>query len=376
MKIKVLHVVLSLGTGGLENGVINIVNGIDRDKFEIDVVCLFDSGALAKRISNSETNVYFQSKTKNSIAASVLFVRKLCRINQYDIIHTHGWATLLAGYLATRLLFNAPIILNGEHGTLYFSRLRQRLTLRYLFNRVALNLSVSMALSNEICRRYRIPKENFKVIHNGVNSRLFQPDAKLRNVTRKSISLAENDLLLGSVGRLVEVKNYPSLIRAFSIILEECPAAKLLLVGDGPEEQNLRNLAEELDVSTRVIFLGRRDNVAALMSILDVFILPSFREGMSNTVLEAMSSGLPVVTTNTGGNPEIVAHGETGYLFEVDDIDGLAGRLKLLLSSDATRRKIGANAREYILSNHSLEVMVSNYENTYQQLLEKCGVRF
>lgn len=371
-EIRILHVVLSLGTGGLENGIINIINGSNKDEFHTDVVCIREQGELHSRIDNSSTKVFYDAELAYGLLNSVKHIRKTILNEGYDILHTHGWATMLAGYLAVKsLAFNKmkPIIINGEHGTLYFESSQQILMQRFLFKRMRLNLSVSGALVNEVVRRFKVPAKIFKAILNGVNIQKFRPNKERRNIVREELGLAKENILIGSVGRLVEVKNYPSLINAFALLLNSQPNARLALAGDGPEKVKLEVLIEELGIQEMVFLMGRREDVPSVMNAFDIFVLPSFREGLSNTILEAMSSALPAVVTNVGGSPEIVIENKTGHLFEVSNLPQLASLLESLIINRNKLKMMSDDARKHVVANYSLETMVNNYQQTYRELL-------
>jgi sugar transferase (PEP-CTERM/EpsH1 system associated) len=374
MKIKVLHVVLSLGTGGLENGIVNIINRCDKNRFKIDVICLREQGELGDRINNLDSEVFFDRERSKGLKNAIGMIREAQETNQYDIIHTHGWATMLAGYL-TSLLERKPIVMNGEHGTLYFNTWRQRLIQRFLFNRMAINLSVSGALVEEISSRFDVKTSRFLPILNGVDIERFKPNLSARAEQRELLGVTDDQIVVGSVGRLVEVKNYPSLIKGFVLFLRGQPTAKLVLAGDGPMRAKLEELALDLDILASVIFLGRRDDIPAVMNSFDIFVLPSFREGLSNTILEAMSSGLPAVVSNVGGSPEIVIENETGHLFEVDDIKVLANKLNELAVDREKLKRVSDCARKHVANNYSLPIMVENYQKVYTDLVnERRGI--
>ena len=372
-KINILHIVLTLGTGGLENGIVNIINGSDPEKFTIDVLCLRGTGELAQRIKNNASQVITDESADASLISAVKRIRQACNDNAYDIIHTHGWATMLAGYIAT-MFSRTPIVINGEHGTLYYETWRQRFMQKFLFNRMKLNLSVSQALVEEISRKFGVASSRFKAILNGVDIERFQPDTKARMQVRQALNIEANDVIIGSVGRLVEVKNYPSLLKAFSLVSQRFTNVKLMLAGDGPLRDLLEEMADTLGIKENVLFLGRREDVAAVMNAMDIFVLPSFREGLSNTVLEAMASGLPVVVTNVGGNPEIVVENQSGFLFTVSDCEQLASMLSDLIANEEQRKSMSDFARSHVVHHYSLQVMIESYQKTYQSLIFQHGV--
>ncbi len=368
MEIRVLHVVLSLGTGGLENGIVNTINGSEQKRFKIDVVCLRELGELGDRVNNTNTQVFFEPSLSSGLANAIKAIRKVHKKNRYHIIHTHGWATMLAGYLAGKLEGDT-LVINGEHGTLYYKSLLQRLAQRFLFNQMKINLSVSAALVKEVSKKFGVSEDIFHPILNGVDVAKFKPLPEQRARVRQEWGIDDSTFIIGSVGRLVTVKNYPSLLRAFKEILENVSNAKLVFAGDGPNRAKLETLANDLQIADKVIFLGRREDVPAVMNGYDIFVLPSFREGLSNTILEAMASGLPAVVSNVGGSPEIVLHGETGHLFEVDNTNQIAGFIVDLLQDKKALEDMSKTAREHVVKNYSLQAMVNNYQAVYEKLV-------
>ena len=370
MKINVLHIVLSLETGGLENGIVNLLNGADNNSFQVDVLCLRAKGELVKRITNENSQVFFDGNADSSIITAIRKINKVCRSKKYQILHTHGWATMLAGYIS-HFMTGMPKIINGEHGTIYSQSLKQILIQRFLFRQMDLNLTVSVDLKRKICKKFHQPENRFQPIVNGVNSEKFKPEPAQRNNIRNSLGFQPGDFIVGSVGRFVPVKNYPCLIRAFKDFSEKNLDSRLLLVGDGPDRGALEELIHEYNLGDKVVLTGRRDDMPSVLNALDVFVLASFSEGLSNTILEAMSSGLPVIASNVGGNPEIIINGRTGYLFEVNNDRELSAYFDELYENPEKLKFFADNSRELIESNFSVTTMVGMYEATYLEVVSK-----
>ena len=175
--------------------------------------------------------------------------------------------------------------------------------------------------------------------------------------------------MIGSVGRLVPIKNYPLLLRAFANVRQAGYPVSLMLVGDGSERAALQQLASELSITEQVIFTGQQHNIAAHLQAMDIFVLPSFSEGLSNTLLEAMACGLPVLASDVGGNPEIV-NAQTGALFASDDEAALTATLIQWVSQPSQRLQLAASARDYCLTRHAISAMVRTYEQTYVECLQ------
>jgi len=206
--------------------------------------------------------------------------------------------------------------------------------------------------------------ERIRQAYNGVDTERFRPATPVESAGRM--------VRIGTVGRLDPVKNQAAILRAVRTILDQRPdldaALRLTVVGDGPQRGALESLAGELGLLRHVEFTGTRDDTAAILRNLDVFVLPSVNEGISNTILEAMASGLPVLAARVGGNPELVVHGETGLLYEPDAADGLAAGLQRYLDEPGLRRAHGSAGRRRAQENFSLDAMVQRYLDIYDEL--------
>ena len=368
MKIKILHVIQTLETGGLENGVVNICNKIDKKKFIIDILCLRGKGELVNRIVNNAASVYYRENLKGSMIKYIYNAYSLCKLKKYDIIHSHGWGTLIPSFIAGRL--TGAKVINGEHGTIYDDTLRRRLLQRLIFSMVDLNLTVSEDLKRELMNRFRIGGDNIKPIINGVDLKKFHPSSKSRKKIREELSLKKENFLIGSVGRLVGVKDYPSIIKAFNDIIKYYNDARLILVGEGDERKKIENLIETYNLKNEIKLLGRRDNINEILNAMDLFILSSKSEGLSNTILEAMACGKTVIATNVGGNPEIISDKKTGLLYDVGDVKKLSEICRELIFDKKQLTTYSDNALKHIQNELSVEKMIKNYEKTYVTLVD------
>ncbi len=373
MKIRILHVVLSMETGGLENGIVNLVNHADTDKFCVDVLCLREKGELADRIDNPASRVIFDGNRDHGLITAIKKIYKACKTGQYHIVHSHGFTTMFASYIAGKLA-GTPKMMNGEHGTLYHSSVKHRLIQKYLFRKMEINLTVSNDLKHEIIDNFSLSHDNFRPIINGVDTDKFSADRQSNSKLRSELGFSPDDIIIGSVGRLVEVKNYKSLISAFEKLSSCHSNVHLVLAGDGPERVNLEEQTLKSGLAKKVHLLGHRDDIPQIMNLLDIFVLPSFSEGLSNTLLEAMSCGTPVVASDVGGNNEIIRENITGFLYQSDNVIGLHSILNTLSSGKDQIRNLSKQSREHILANFSLGSMVDNYEAAYTELLSHYNI--
>lgn len=363
--IRVMHLLYSLETGGLEKGTATLVNNMNSEIFESSICCLSGLGTSLKLIKNEEIKI-FDMKTGDAHEL-FLFLRlaKLFREQRIDILHAKGWPALFDGVLGARIA-GVPVVIYSEHGKniddFYDIKKRRVWTRRLLAPLIDKIITVSEELKRGLVEITGLNEKQIVCIHNGV----FFPDICVENEKkRREIGLEQNDILIGTVGRIDPVKNFDIFIRSAEEVLKKFPYVKFLLIGDGPIKGELESLTTELGLSKQVIFLGERNDVAELLKIMDIFVLPSKSEGLSNTILEAMSAGLPVIATDVGGNSELVIDGETGILIQPGDVSALATEIINLLQNDEKRRKMGKAGFVKAKREFSIEKMVKSYEELY-----------
>lgn len=368
-KIRIAHVSAHLQFGGKENGVVNLVNGLDPNIFESYIFTYVKGGPLAQRVDPSRCRVVeLGDKLGGDYRLYFKLAREFWRYHIH-IAHTHSWATLMEGMIGAKLAA-VPIIIHGEHGTMQTESKLHIFVQRWFWRRTDLMLSVSEVLRENLHRTFDFPKERIQVVRNGVDLSRF--DFSRNGVDyRARLGLPPEALVFGAVGRLVPVKAYPVLLKAAKLVFREIPAAHLAIVGDGPLRHELVHLARDYNMMDRVHFLGARKDVSEILRALDVYVLCSESEGMSNTILEAMASGRPVVATAVGGNPELVVDGETGLLVPPNHPHHLATALAKLLREPARRQCLGQRGRQRVEERFSLESMVRNYARVYAEMFRR-----
>jgi sugar transferase (PEP-CTERM/EpsH1 system associated) len=234
-------------------------------------------------------------------------------------------------------------------------------------------VTVSRSLRDYLVDRVGIRPERISTICNGVDTDKFHPaDRKPAGALPASLS-GEGLVVIGTVGRLQPVKDQQTLLAAFADVVREsgdaASPARLLMVGDGPLREVLERQAQALGIAHLTCFAGDRSDVAQLLQCMDVFVLPSLAEGISNTILEAMATGLPVLATRVGGNVELVQDGANGALFEPADVAALKRLLASYLADPLTRRRHGERSRRLAVEGFSLQAMVEGYRGAYESLM-------
>jgi len=361
----VLQFVDVLARAGAETLVVELACRLDPERFRPAVAC-FRQEDFHEELQAAGKTVHVVPKRRPFDLRLLLGIARLVRRQRCALVHTHDIQSATYTSLAARLV-RVPVVLT-VHG---LGLLRQKRAPK-LLPRLARWLDRVVFVGHWL---ERVAAEEFGfrplrpvVIHNGVDVERFRPgpaDPRLK----EELGLPQGAPVVGTVGNLRAVKDYPTLLRAFAIALERVPEAVLVFVGDGEERGTLETLAAELEVGANVRFVGRREDVPDVLRCFDIFALSSLTEGISVALLEAMASGLPAVATETGGNPEVVAAGQTGLLVPVADHEALGRTLAELLADEPRRRQWGEAARRRVVEEFSLERMVRAYENLYDEVL-------
>jgi sugar transferase (PEP-CTERM/EpsH1 system associated) len=366
--MHIVHVVHCLQIGGLENGIVNLVNA-PRPGQRHTVVCMTHGGANRERL-RPDVEVFELGKSAGHDLPTFGRLVRLLRRLRPDVVHTRNWATF-DGVVAARLA-GVSRIAHGEHGRDISDpegRHRRRNTFRRLLAPLVRRfVTVSDDLQRWLVHDVGIAASKVTRIHNGVDTDRYAP--RDRRASRAALQLPLDRTVIGTVGRLDPVKDHASLLRAFAALSGRDPDSILVIAGDGPCRDELQALAVSLGLTPRVRFLGVRHDVAAVLPSFDVFVLPSIAEGISNTILEAMAAGLPVIATRVGGNPELVVDGETGRLVPREDPERLAAAIAGYVVDAALRSRHGDQARRRTLEQFSLAAMRDAYARLYVELHE------
>ena len=366
-RIRVAHVTGYLNFGGKENGIVNLVNRLDPDRFECYVITFMPGGMHSQRIDPARCRLIPLGQKHGNDLRYYFRLARAFRRHRIDIAHTHSWGTLVEGLVAARLA-RVPVLIHGEHGTMMTDTRWHVWVQRLCWGAADQVVSVSEVLRHQLAETIGFPEPRIRVLPNGVDLERFHLRDDRAGIRRR-FGLPADGFLIGTVGRLVPVKAYPVLLEAFDKLHRLAPHAHLAIAGDGPLEPELRGWVAEHHLEGRVHFLGFRTDVEDLLGVLDIFALTSDSEGMSNTVLEAMASSVPVVATRVGGTPEIVRDGETGILVPARDSAALASAVLDLQANSDRRRSMGEAGRARVVSEFSLERMVQRYEQLYGEVL-------
>lgn len=373
----VVHVIYRFGVGGLENGLVNLINHMPPDRYRHVIVCLTESTAFRTRINRRGVSILELNKGPGQDLGIHRRFWRILRQFRPDIVHTRNLATL--EFQLTSALARVPGRVHGEHGRDIYdldgTNIKYNILRRAVRPFVRQYTAVSTDLTQWLIDTVGVRSDRVTQIYNGVDMVKFTP--------RKSISerafpkgFAPSDaFIVGTVGRMEPVKDPITLIQAFLKLVQSNKTARrrmrLIVVGAGCLYKQANELLRNSHAENLAWLPGEREDVPELIRAMDLFVLPSLREGISNTILEAMATGLPVVATNTGGNPELVTPRETGELIPYSNPVAMADAIGSYFSDPCKVSAHGRNARQKVECQFSMQAMINGYISTYDNVLRK-----
>lgn len=374
----IAHIVFRFDYGGLENGVCNLINSLSDEELRHTVIALTDATSFRERLRSDVPVHEIKKKPGKDLGAYVRLFRLLRNI-QPEIVHTRNIGTMDCAVIA--LLAGVPIRIHGEHGwdvsdpdgTNPKYRLMRRLLSRFVHRFV----TVSADLRDWLVEVVRIAPKKIVQIYNGVDIERFRPASQDDVPALPADINAAEAFVIGSVTRFSAIKDPLNLVNAWLMLSERLSGTErepyLIMLGSGPLFDQARATLEKHAPGGRWYLPGSSDDVADIMRHFDLFVLGSLREGISNTILEAMASGLPVVASDTGGNVELVSAGSNGQLVPPGDTAALADAIAAYVCDLNLATSHGAAARERAESRFSIHSMVRNYRNLYAEMLRAKG---
>ncbi len=371
----VLHVMYRFDTGGLENGVVNLINHMPSEAYRHAVLALTEVTDFRLRIQRKDVEFISLRKPPGHGVWQYAKLFKLFRQLRPAIVHSRNLAALEVQMPAWAA--RAPVRIHGEHGrdvgdldgnNVTYQRVR-----RFYKPFVHHYLALSRDLAGYLADKVHVPQTQITRACNGVDTQKFQPaTAGAQAIAGCPFNPAQH-WLVGTVGRMQTVKDQVMLAQAFvqalALAPELAPRLRLVMVGEGPLRPQAQALLEAAGVAHLAWLPGERSDVADIMRGLHAFALPSLAEGISNTILEAMASGLPVIATDVGGNADLVAPQQTGYIVPPAHPEAMARGLVDLAMRPLQAQAMGAAGRQRVLANFSLQAMVSTYQSVYDHQL-------
>lgn len=371
----VLHVLYRFDTGGLENGVVNLLNRMPADRFRHAILAIDKVvPAFAARLQRNDIQFFELNKPPGHALKLYPRIWRLIRNLKPSVVHTRNMAALETQVVAAAA--RVPVRIHSEHGRdvedLDGSSKKQQLIRRLYSPFVHRYVTVSKELQSYLVDRVGIEPGRVQQIYNGVDTDKFHPATSGRETIEGCPFHGPDVFIVGTVGRMQMVKNQTLLARAFVHARQNNPEAtralRLVMVGEGPLRAQSQRILDDAGMGAWAWLPGERQDVPQVMRGLDAYVLPSLAEGVSNTILEAMATGLPVIATDVGGNGELVGNDVTGVVIRSEDVEAMAAALAHMASQQEHASLMGKVAREQALKRFSLSSMTHAYAEMYAHL--------
>ncbi|MBA4311136.1 MAG: hypothetical protein C0417_00750 [Chlorobiaceae bacterium] len=303
---------------------------------------------------------------------SSMKLRSVIRKNDIDVLHVHMSRDLVHAYFASSMMKKRPIIILQKQVSSKVSK--KDLFHRLIYSRVDKIFVLSNFLCENILNTCPVDEKKIIVIPGGINTDLYSVDQSETIKLRAELGIPQNSLVIGAIARIDRAKGFTELVTAFAGLPESMGETRLVIVGEptfGEENYSseLHELVRSLGLTDLVIFAGFRSDIPRLFSMFDIFALPSYEEAFGYVYIEAMAAGLPVIATNSGGAPDIISDGETGFLIPPKNVESLRDVLIKLLSDHQLRKSFGARGKKKVDDNFSESEILQKYEDEYYSLL-------
>jgi len=371
-KISIVYVIAESAITGAPRHLLSLVSSLDPRDFSVSVV--LPQGPLGDELSRQGIKTFLVPMRSRSDMAAIDTIKKLLMKYDPDILHVHGQR---AGLLARLAVKGLPIkVIYTEHTWTQDFKLENPLlhwvhirSMRMLDRWTDITIAVSKAVADFLVSANIVKPDKIKVIYNGIEIVADKTDDDEYKLAEK-FGLCKKDVVIGTIGSLNIQKDTATLLKAMPRILSRLPNAKLVIVGTGPLQNWLKNLAKRLKVEGSVIFTGALPRIEGILKTFSVFVLCSKSESFGISILEAMKAHVPVIATQVGGIPEIIIHNHNGILVEPGDSKRLAAAIMKLLNDKKLQRKLVIGGDE-TLHKFTLTTMVRETEKLYKQLVKK-----
>ena len=366
--------ILQGSTGGAEKQILELSKNIDRSKYSLIVGCLSGKDALLNELSKSGVlTISFKIKRIYDIFGIIqgLKFKKFLRDKKVNILMTYHFGSDIWGTIFGRLA-RVPVIISNRRDMGFWKKWYHNMAYKLINRFINKVIVVSDAVKQAVIRLERLSLDKVVVVRNGIDLSHFKTSVD-KYAIKNSLGISENTFVIGCVGNIKNVKGQEYLIKALTEVRTKISNFKCIFIGGEfeKEAQTIKNYIHICGVNDLCLFLGKRNDIPNLLSIMDICVLPSLSEGFSNTLLEYMAAGKPVVATSVGGNVELISHQENGILVPPADSYALAEATINLLSDVELRQRLCQAARKKVFESFSIGKMAKKYENLFEELTSK-----
>ncbi|MFQ5707897.1 MAG: glycosyltransferase family 4 protein [bacterium] len=378
-RIRVLHIITNLPVGGAQDNTLITVERLNREKYDVSLICSSEGHWVRRALQMQDLNLIFVDELTRKIQTlydmiALWRIYKIIKKGQFTIVHTHSSKPGFIGRIAAKLA-GVPIIIHTIHGFPFHDFMSPAVKRFYIYierflSKLSDKLITVSTLNLEKAVRLKLAeRENFVNVYSGIDFDKFDVSVDVE-AKKRELGILNGEKIVGMVGRFSQQKAPLDFIRAIPEVLKQRNNVRFVLVGDGELKQDMYELAEKLDIDSKIMFMGFREDVPELLRVLDVFVLTSLWEGLGRSLTEAMYTGRPIVATDVEGVPELVKNGKTGILVQPQDVHSIAQGILELLSDRELSRQLGQAAKQKISDEFDAEHMVTDLEEVYRQVLD------
>ncbi len=361
--IKICYVIGQLDKGGAEKQLFQLINNLDRTKFECYVICLDKGGFWADKIRNINVELFELERKKSFDFSRLKVLHSLIKKIKPEIVHTYLSSANSYGRIAS-ILNRTPIIIASERSLYEYGKDK---TLLSLLTDKLLSLFSTAVICNSnkasqnLVNKYKYNPAKVFIIHNGIDAEIYH-SAALEN---------QSEIVIGTVGNLNKQKNHEMFLQVAKGVIQKTrnESIKFKIVGDGPLKEKLVEIADQIGITNNIEFTGLRNDIPDQLSQLSIFLMTSFREGLSNSIMEAMAAEKPVIVTDVGGTKELIVHGETGYLVKSDDAKSMIFYIEQLLNNKKKLLQFGKSGYSLINRKFSVTKLIDETTMIYNRLI-------
>jgi glycosyltransferase involved in cell wall biosynthesis len=365
---NILYIVSCLERGGLELRLLDFARRFP-DNYTIHICVTSDRLDLLDRFRATNAKVFVVPiKRAYCEFSKIAEIYKYILANEIWIVNTYDFKGLLLGCIIKARERSRIALIHNTVDLLHSYKGRHKFALKLLFFFV--NISVcNSEQARDVLVALGIKSSSIKVITNGVDTEIFQPDIAMRNTMRTHYSIVSDETVIGTVDNFRWEKNYPFLIESFALLTKKYPKLRLLCVGGGGAIEEIKSLVEERGLKEKVLFAGSVDNVPDYMSMMDIFVLCSLKESFPNALIQAMSMRLPVVVSDIGACNIIVTDSDNGFTYESNNTGNFISKIEQLLSDRGLRSQFADKGAVVVNERYSLGRMVQKYLTLYEHIL-------
>jgi len=372
--IKIAYIIDTIATpaAGTEKQLLLLLNNLDKTRFEPYLICLRNSLWLKEQNFSFPVIVLNLNSLFSLKFIKALFkFRRLCKGEKFDMVQTFFTDGNIFGTIAARLS-GIKIIISSRrnYGEGHWHNKKWLFILKQLRKWTTLYISNSQTVADYTIKSEKVNKNNIITIYNGIKFDVFDKITPvLRNKTRMELNVKDNEVLIGLVANWRPIKNIPLFLKVAFRLKEEFPNSRFMVVGNPPTESELSTILSEYNITNKVSFLGTTADIIPYLSAMDIGVLCSKAESLSNSIIEYLAAGLPCVVSQAGGNEEAIGYGIGGFVFKNDNADDFYNKLKVLILNDAQRLKFSEEAKKFARQQYNHKKTVKSYEDIYYKLV-------